>query len=267
MHASLFSELTNVEFAFGLAMFLLLVLSAICDFVCQEVPDSLTVSYVILSCVVAAERGELWLAIVLMLAEVYVQTPWRPKWHKRFNEWMVHRAYKGDMDAVRDTQMASEEHASALFSGYGRWFHIAGLDIAFCSILLVIISGWSKGGPSVLVVMIAGMVYIVLSEAVISKLIVSGVVKEHEDISAMGGADVLVLLGILGYYGLFGGCCAIVVSLFISLLWYMVKRLITKSKEPAFALLPSLCISAPVRLFVVVSFATPLRNLLESVNF
>lgn len=243
-------------------MFLMLILAAIYDLNGAEVPDVVTMPYSILGVSASVLHGRYITAVLALAIVVFIMMPWRPKWMKKINSFFLHRAYAEGELAEHSEKLSLEANAfeerhgttmlklSFLLHGLAL---AAGIVIAFC-----LKEGESRERIGFLVCLAAlTLIYGILASKQLKDVEGKGseFLPEVEELSAMGGADIILFAGMLGVYGMIPFIYSMPVTLGAAILFAMVRRIFKNEKflqgQP---LIPSLLLTAPARVYITLVF-------------
>ena len=91
--------------------------------------------------------------------------------------------------------------------------------------------------------------------------------EEIEELSAFGGADVIIFIGFLGAYGLVGFIYGMIPTAIVYIIACVIRHIKTKNDlghgQP---LIPSILVSAPARIAMFLMLAQPMSSLLAWAN-
>ena len=257
MTALSLSELSGTEWTLGIAMLLVLGASAICDHVTCEAPDVLTVGYAVLGIYTACCREALVLGLVLTAAVFFIWQPWRPAWVRRLNRRLVVRIMvdgppKAD-EPSRTTGLFFERNMTAI-SCFGMAVVLLGLTAAF---LIQICNGvGSRFEPYGNLICFLCL----LAQYLLAVFHPRQPAAEDTEAVALGEADILIFIGIIGYYGCGGAAFGLAASMFVALILYLIRIVLQKKAERGMPLLPAMFFSAPARMAAVILFAAPMTR-------
>lgn len=232
-------------------MFILLTIAAWSDNHGAEVPDAITVPYAIFGCY-AAFLHERWVTAcicVLLLTAVLIGIR-VPLWDK-VNAFLVKRAYKGE-DAQKEEEMALEEIAEEFDGRYGKAIEnscmlteLGGtLALIFATILM---PDRLEPIPVIALFIFIGMMLVLYRAKESASR--EGDEAQAEDLTAFGGADAIVFIGILAFYGPVGFVYGMTATMGIALIWGVFLKL--KKKAVGIPLLPTILAAAPLRAYIV----------------
>ena len=257
MTALSLSELSGTEWALGVAMLLVLGAAAICDRVTCEAPDVLTVGYAVLGIYAAYCREVMILGLALTAAVFFMWQPWRPVWARRLNHRLVVRLLGDDLpkddEPNRTADLFFERNMTAI-SCFGMVVVLLGLTAAF---LIQICNGvGSRFEPYGNLVCLLCLLALYLLAVFHPRQTAA----EDTEAVALGEADILIFIGIVGYYGCGGAAFGLAASMFVALILYLIRMVLQKKAERGMPLLPAMFFSAPVRMAVVILFAAPMTR-------
>ena len=245
-------------------MALLLITGAICDHLCQEVPDDITVPFAMLGTLTAAYQGR-WLgALITVLLTLAVQVGYQPKLFKWLSDRIIRRAY-GDADTVAEVEADINQKSDLLYEKYGEKIVAVGLFVFIATTSAAGAVCVAKADSMLSrVVGVAAAVFVIgyyfISGRMLNKTVQEDDTSpEHEELTALGGADVLVFIGLFGYFGLVNGVYAITAILLGVLILYVIRaiilRIMKKGKTAGFPLLPYFTACVPLGVLSVIYIA------------
>jgi hypothetical protein len=224
------------------------------------VPDDATVPYAFLGLIAAAYRGR-WISfalglIVLLLALFGKQ----PKWMKKLGEKMVMRAYKSE-EAVEEVSEEQAAKAEEFEQKHGVVLHakmayliggMGGVFVAYPVIMFI----YSKTGEiefgswlDILRIGISLVLWITCGFIVYQSHVGE---QSDEEVCAFGGADMLILIGLFGFYGGVAFLYALIPTFAVYLLYFILAHFIKREKTwGGRPMLPVLFCTIPVRVYVV----------------
>ena len=257
MTALSLSELSGTEWALGVAMLLVLGAAAICDRVTCEAPDVLTVGYAVLGIYTAYCREAMILGLVLTAAVLFMWQPWRPVWARRLNHRLVVRLLGDDLpkddEPSRTADLFFERNMTAI-SCFGMVVVLLGLTAAFLiKICNGVGSSFEPYGNLVCLLCLLALYLLAVFRP-------RQTAAEDTEAVALGEADILIFIGIIGYYGCGGAAFGLAASMFVALILYLIRMVLQKKAERGMPLLPAMFFSAPVRMAVVILFAAPMTR-------
>lgn len=231
-------------------MFILLAFAAWSDNHGSEVSDAITVPYAIFGCY-AAFLHERWVTAcicVVLLTAVLIGIR-VPLWGK-VNAFLMKRAYKGE-DAQKEEEMALEEIAEEFDGRYGKAIEnscmlteLGGtLALIFATILM---PDRLEPIPVIALFIFLGMMLVLYRAKESASR--EGDEAQSEDLTAFGGADAIVFIGILAFYGPVGFVYGMTATMAIALIWGVFLKL--KKKAIDIPLLPAILAAAPLRVYI-----------------
>lgn len=234
-------------------MLILLALAAWYDIQGAEVPDELTVPYAIFGCYTALlhERWVTSLICIVALTAILIGVR-IPAWDK-FNTFLLRKAGV-------DTSTEEQEDFLAVKAARFEAAHERAIDRT--CIITELFGALALTFATILVPhemepipLIALFIFLCMMLVLIKAKDAFGRIeaeKSVEDISAFGGADAIVFIGILGFYGPIGFIYGMAATMVVALIWGMIYK-IANRKTIAFPLLPAIFIAAPLRIYIVYS--------------
>lgn len=231
-------------------MFILLAIAAWSDNHGAEVPDAITVPYAIFGCY-AAFLHERWVTAcicVVLLTAVLIGIR-VPLWDK-VNAFLLKRAYKGE-DTQKAEEMALEEIAEEFDGRYGEAIEnscmlteLGGtLGLIFATVL---VPDKLEPIPVIALFILLGMLLVLYRAKDTANR--AGDEAQAEDLTAFGGADAIVFIGILAFYGPVGFVYGMTATMTIALIWGLFLKL--KKKAVGIPLLPAILAAAPLRVYI-----------------
>lgn len=224
-----------------------------------EVPDYTTMTYALLGMSYGVLAGHVVTTLISLAVIVFMMIGLPIRLPDAINDYFIKRAYT-DEDLQQETQ-ALEAQAEAFEMRRGKLIRGCATGAAIIGPLVCLLV--REPGVD------AQEVFCILLILAASANCLVGVGSwrteeerqepETEDISALGGADIIVFMGMLSYYGfiafLYGLSCSL-----IGFLAYAVWKHIRSKKKSwgGYPLLPSLFVMAPVRLYMAVAICEPL---------
>lgn len=232
---------------------IILCMAAVCDLKGAEIPDTLTLPIFSIG-VSAAIIHHRWITILvadilLFLCIGHIKIPFLQK----FNDYLMRKAYSEETLQTEDDtlrQQADAFHAKngkymdvccaatillMLFVYFGvaicqretdRWIYIAGLfTFVFVSYLFLIAKVSATKGETI----------------------------ETEAISALGGADIIVFLGLLCFYGPVGFIYGMTATMGLALIVGLWQKCFRKDRI-GIPLMPVILVAAPIRIYTAYSF-------------
>lgn len=235
-----------------LPMLALLILGAWCDKNGWMVPDIITIPYAIMGISVGFYYGRYITTTICLALLIFTVQSWRPKWMKQINQKLVERAYSrqehdGDfqkeaeaMDAAAEA-FAMKNHRKILNSCIA----ISGIA-GIINLILPVVLHAIRGE----VVTTANEIISATSLYVLYIALFIWLLNGHEvdeEVSAIGGADVIVFIGIFACYGFLSALICMIATLVVYLLLTLIQQLVKKEKIIGAPMLPAVALAAPVR--------------------
>jgi hypothetical protein len=88
-----------------------------------------------------------------------------------------------------------------------------------------------------------------------------------EKLESIGEADILIFAGILGYYGVIPFSFCMAVTMGTAFIYFIIYYIIHHADASGIALLPSILISAPLRICVYINVCMPMvKNIIWAVK-
>ena len=234
-------------------MLILLSLAAWYDSHGAEVPDELTVPYAIFGYYTALlhERWITSLFCIVVLAAILIGVR-IPAWNK-FNAFLLRKAGSNTSEGTEEAML--EVRAAEFEASRGKLIDrtcvttelFGALALTFATILVP-----HEMEP---IPMIALFIFLCMMLVLIKAKDATRRVEAEESvegISAFGGADAIVFIGILGFYGPIGFVYGMAVTITIALIWGLIHKF-TNRKSVAFPLLPAVLMAAPLRIYIAYS--------------
>lgn len=232
-------------------MLILLALAALYDIHGAEVPDEITVPYAIFGCY-AALLHERWVtsliciaAMTAILIGVHI-----PVWEK-CNAFLQRKAGTD----ISEAETLFADKAARFEAAHERAIDrtciitelFGALALTFATIL---VPHEMEPIPLIaLFIFLCVMLVLIKAKDAFGRIEAE---KSVEDISAFGGADAIVFIGILGFYGPIGFIYGMAATMVVALIWGMIYK-IANRKTIAFPLLPAIFIAAPLRIYIAYS--------------
>ena len=227
-------------------MLILLALAAWYDIHGAEVPDELTVPYAIFGYYTALlhERWITSLFCIVVLAAILIGVR-IPAWNK-FNALLLRKAGSNTSEGTEEAML--EVRAAEFEASRGKLIDrtciitelFGALALTFATIL---VSHEMEPIP-----LIALFIFLCMMLVLIKAKDATRRVEAEE----FGGADAIVFIGILGFYGPIGFVYGMAVTMTIALIWGLIHKF-TNRKSVVFPLLPAVLIAAPLRIYIAYS--------------
>lgn len=256
------SAITAVMLA-GSAFYL--TLAAFCDRNGAEVPDAITVAYAACCICAAVSQGRYIIGTLSTAALIVYLSGWKPKAMRKLNGWLMRRAYDSETEAD-EVEAAMNMQADAFYAKHEK--HLERLYLA-AGLVLVLASGvallcQSRGGENqtqgyAAVGCLVAAVFAVRS--VYGKERPAAENPDREGLSAFGGADIIVIIGIFALYGPIAFPFAVGVSFALHLLILIIRHLATRGKsnlKQHAPLLPSVWLAGPLRMAIALTVCQPM---------
>lgn len=251
----MFSCFGLYDITLAICMWIFLAMGAWFDAHGAEVPDALTIPYTILGAAAAIAHKRFAAALFIAVVTVGILQPYRPKWMQRLNMALLRHAYKGDEEALakeaekaceeaRGFQSKHEKTADTIVTGLYVLIPAVGMAAALWD-------KWETGSSTT----------IPAARMVIIGLLACAYILTHtkdtgEDLppSALGEADILLFLGLFGFYESMPFLLGMCATLSGYLVWIAVKMLITRTKIVGTALFPAFFAFAPIRFLIAATW-------------
>lgn len=269
--------------AYGVLMLLFLMLSAIYDRHGALVPDFVTMPYALLGLLIGFLQGRYISAGIGALLIVVILTGYYPSWLKKLNRWFIRRSYKTDEEAEEEA-IGYDKEAEAFEEKHGKTMRtiadvlvLATFAVAGIGILRCFIPNGMVDDDKAITKCIATGVFI-LVWAVLSyngmlparsgvELDAAEEEKEPPELSAFGGADMIVFIGIMGAYGFVGFIYGIVPTTALYILACVIQHFLVKDNlfrgRP---LIPSIFAATPIRIILYVTLSAPMMDVFVWAN-
>lgn len=229
------------------AMVLLLMLSAIYDYNGQAVPDNLTVPFALMGATMSAMNGRWITCAITIAATAFVLQPWRPNLLKRLNRWLLSSAFDEDEEEQALEQMDAVANEFERKNGRDMdTIRMFTYGIYISAILLMM----TLSNKSRIAVVVFGINTLITVAADIQ----GKKADQPLGMEAFGGADVIVIAGILGFYGFIPFVFSMTATFAVQFVLLMIKQIIKKKKDTGTPLLPVIFLMAPVRYYIAVTY-------------
>lgn len=265
--------------AYGILMLLFLMLSAIYDQHGALVPDFVTMPYALLGLLIGFLQGRYISAGIGALLIVVILTGYYPSWLKKLNRWFIRRSYKTDEEAEEEA-IGYDREAEAFEEKHGKTmrtmadvlvlatFAVAGIGILRCFIP----NGMMDDDGTIAKCIVTGVFILVWAFLGYNGMLPSrsGVEletaeeeeeKEPLELSAFGGADMIVFIGILGAYGFVGFIYGIVPTTALYILACVIQHFLVKDNlfrgRP---FIPSIFAATPIRIILYITLSAPMME-------
>jgi len=222
------------EIIIGTGMFMLLVIGAICDHGCREVPDSISLPFLFLGIFGTFLHGRYICGCAVSIIYILFNHDIKPKFFQKLNKKMMARAYGEDEIVVAEEESAINERSDQFFAAHesvlqkvtGATFLLTVGVATICAWVDALSSHSNLAKPGVLT---AIFIFIIWAHSKVEKPH-EPVQVEHEELRSIGGADVIYLLGILAFLGLFRAIYAITAIFIAILIIILARKLILRLK-------------------------------------
>lgn len=241
-------------------MLCFLALSAWSDKHGAQVADYLTVPYALLGLLVGIVEGRIVSTVLAACMLLMTLSSWRPKWLKRINAAIVERAYRS-REAMDEQSQELEEEANAFEKEHGLWlyqtsYRLGAVSSAGITLSAMFMLGGMKGNEVERALRITCAVILFLA-AMISYYRFgwsTGDVEQGGDdtFSAIGGADVILFIGMWGFYGTIPMMFMLVATCGVYLLQIGIKCLREKKRIDASPMVPAMLYAAPIRVILAI---------------
>lgn len=231
-------------------MFILLAIAAWSDNHGAEVSDVITVPYAVFGCY-ATFLHERWVTacICVVLLTAVLMGIRMPLWDK-VNAFLMKRAY-ADESAIDEETVALEMQAEQFAEDNGKCIdngcmlaELGGtLALIFATILM---PDKLEPIPVIALFIFLGMMLVLYRAKESASR--EGDAAQAEDLTAFGGADAIVFIGILAFYGTIGFVYGMTATMAIALIWGVFLKL--KKKAVGIPLLPPILAAAPLRVYI-----------------
>lgn len=232
-------------------MLILLALAAWYDIQGAEVPDELTVPYAIFGCY-AALLHERWVtSLICIVALTAILIGVRiPVWEK-FNAFLLRKAGTD----ISEAETLFADKAARFEAAHGRAIDrtcvitelFGALALIFATIL---VPNEMEPFPLIALFIFLCMMLVLIKAKDATRRVEAE--ESVEGISAFGGADAIVLIGALGFYGPIGFVYGMAVTMVIALICGLIHKFANR-KAVAFPLLPAVLMAAPLRIYIAYS--------------
>ena len=236
-----------------------------------SIPDAVTIPYALVGITMSGIYGRYITAVLSILLLLFTLQPWRPKWMKRVNAFFMRRAYSDGTEedegegerkkrhvTVEERERELDAQAEAFENAHGWQINVAVRAIlGLTSVASIFAFLRYMPEPTAYRAVIMTNVSLLLFLALLgmtsnNKTDPVGVAVETEELSALGGADQIVLIGMFGFYGLipfvYGAAATFLLHIILVLLSSLRKK--KNPMEGGFPLLPSIFLAIPIRLYL-----------------
>lgn len=258
-----------------------LVMAAIYDRHGTMVPDYVTFPYALLGLFVGALQGRFLTVVVGTVLFIMAFIGYCPDWVTRLNRWLIKRAYKTE-EAVQAEMESYDAMAFDFEKRHGKTMRaiaevliILTFAIVGIKTIMYFIFGSSMGVEASIGKELLGLLFIAVWTLFSSCGMLpwndarqyAQVPEEIEELSAFGGADVIIFIGFLGAYGLVGFIYGMIPTAIVYIIACVIRHIKTKNDlghgQP---LIPSILVSAPARIAMFLMLAQPMSSLLAWAN-
>ena len=231
-------------------MFILLTIAAWSDSHGAEVSDTITVPYAIFGCYAAFLHARWVTACVCVVLLTAVLMGIRmPLWDK-VNAFLMKRAYADESatdEETADLEEQAEQFAKANVRNIDNGCMLAELGGTLALIFATILMPDKlEPTPVIALFIILGMMLVFYRAK--KSAIREGDEPQAGDLTAFGGADAIVFIGILAFYGPIGFVYGMTATMAIALIWGVFLKL--KKKAVGIPLLPAILAAAPLRVYI-----------------
>ena len=233
-----------------------------------SIPDTVTIPYALVGITMSVIYERYITAGISLLLLIFVMQPWRPKWMKRINEFFMRRAYsdadengeeetQGKFITVEEREKELDEKAEAFERKHGWQINVAVRAILILTAMASILA-FLKYMPepiayrTVIMTNIAMLLFLFMMCLMPADKNEVVATEETEELSAMGGADQIVLIGMFAFYGLIPFVYGAAATFLVHILLVFISSACKKKdpREGGYPLLPSIFISIPIRLYL-----------------
>lgn len=246
-------EFLRLDIVLAAAMGLLMVLSAIYDAHGAEVPDTVTVPYAMFGICTSVLHGRVAAGLIALLLLVIVLTGWTPRWLSRANKRLMDKSYGEETGLQKETDLLSMKAAS-FEQRHGRWIDVL-VNVIIVTGVMAIFVCIPYDGLTLQEIFLFFALFALLGPYAVLKQKAkraggSGEMPV-EELSAFGGADTIVIAGILGFYGGIPFVYGMAATMAVVFLFALVGRLRGKR---GIAMLPGILVTAPIRLYILIVY-------------
>ena len=225
-----------------------------------EVPDALTVPYAILGITGSVLSGRMDIALAAAFLLLMILLLVRIPGLTRLNDRVVQHAYKSE-EAMENEQQHLIEEANAFYEKHGervsRWLNVAYYVIPVLIAAAAIIDHVpSKDAFLSAIFSVGGIILLGRYYRACDNTDAESDSEEEEEelpLSALGGADMIVMIGMWGVYGTELFLLNVVIVCLSCLFFVFLKYCFTKKKVVGIALLPAIFLLAPIRLLLLLA--------------
>lgn len=249
----MFQEYLFQDGILTVGMLLILALGAWYDTNGAEVPDSVTIPYTLCGITMGVLHDRLASTAACAFMLVFVVCSWRPKWLIKFNAWMLRRTYTEESLKAEKEELDTK---AELFEAK----HGCGIKSAMKAIEVVVLfglglacsaQGWTRQAVVAVSALAVFMICLWSIQYRTEAVAKQGEPEAEEAISAFGGADAIVLIGMLGYYGCIPFLYCLVASLLVYIIIAFLRNIVRKGQSTGgMPMLPALFLAYPIRLYL-----------------
>lgn len=233
-----------------------------------SIPDTVTIPYALVGITMSVIYERYITAVISVFLLIFVMQSWRPKWMKRINEFFMRRAYgETDEDGEEDRQgkfitaeereKELDEKAEAFEKAYGWKINIVVRIILVLTTIASILPFLTYmpepiAYRTIIMTSISMLLFLFLMCLMPADKNEVVATEETEELSAMGGADQIVLIGMFAFYGLIPFVYGAAATFLVHILLVFISSACKKKdpREGGYPLLPSIFISIPIRLYL-----------------
>lgn len=260
--------------ALGIGMICLLILGAVCDYACKEIPDTIMVPFVIIG-IMNGWYSERYIGIAISAAILGLMMLPQRKEHW-LGKKLLRRAFHNDEDEICEKEQQINDVSDLFYEKNEHFFTVTGLIVFALSALSAFFlwiheqTGYlfenvpdvwqSAAVNAALITALWCMLRLGRSEA-----------KQHETLEPIGGADILAILGILSYWGfvpgLFGITVMFVLISFVIGTKFVIARINKSNVQRSIPLLPYLAVFSPAGILASITIGASMQSAYENLFF
>lgn len=249
----MFQEHLYQDLILAIGMVLILTLAAWYDANGAEVPDCVTIPYALCGMAMSVLHGRLTNAAVCACLLGLAVYSWRPKWLRRLDAWMMWRAYTEE--SLQEETEELEAKAEKFEARFGRRIKLSMKAIEVTILLglglICSVQGWTTQAVVALSALVVFMVCFWRLQARTETDEEEAMSEEVEELSAFGGADFIVLVGMLGFYGPITFLYCLTASFLVYIIMVILRNLVMRGKaNRGMVMLPSLLAAVPIRIYL-----------------
>lgn len=248
----------NLDLAMAAVMLTLLIVAAFFDANGAEVPDELTVPYALSGIIVSVLHERWGAAVVAVLLVGFILSGWSPKWIQELNAKLMARAYPSEEALREETERLAVRAARYAKSDHLLLTSVLGMVLAFFifgSVIGIMSLTETQARVRYIVAVAVCALSLYRLKLQTERTTQAGEPEKAEPLSAVGGADVIVFAGLLGFYGgipFVYVMAATMVGVFILAVLFQLVR--GKKGSVGIPLLPGILLMAPLRIFILVTY-------------